>query len=62
MFKKRYRNNIKNNKAGSLNLFCWFCNLYARNLIQAVKKNFDRATKRHKTTRNIEAKIFCLFD
>ena len=46
IFKKRYLNNNKHNKTVTLNLFCWFCNLYARIVIQTVKWNFDQATER----------------
>ena len=52
----------KHNKAGTLNLFCWLCNLYARIVIQTAKWNFDLATERHNTIRNMEARILCLFD
>ena len=37
IFKKRYLNNNKHNKTVTLNLFCWFCNLYARIVKQTVK-------------------------
>ena len=37
IFKKLYLNNNKHNKTVTLNLFCWFCNLYARIVIQTVK-------------------------
>ena len=57
IFKKSYLNNNKHNKTVTLNFFCWFCNLYARIVIQKVKWNFDRRQK----DRNMETQILCLF-